>query len=77
MVPIFKKGTKQDPSKYRQVSLTVALCKVMEHFIYRSIMQQLEYNNILYAKLSARISKEQFVWNSTPVQYRRPCKESG
>ena len=49
IVPIFKKGTKQDPSNYRPVSLTVALCKVMEHIIYRSIMQHLEHINILYA----------------------------
>ena len=48
--PIFKKGAKQDPNNYRPVSLTVALCKVMEHVIYRSIMQHLEHNNILYSK---------------------------
>ena len=28
VVPIFKKGAKQDPNNYRPVSLTVALCKV-------------------------------------------------
>ncbi|KXJ28647.1 RNA-directed DNA polymerase from mobile element jockey [Exaiptasia diaphana] len=49
IVPIFKKGKKQDPSNYRPVSLTVTLCKVMEHIIYRNIMQHLEHNNILYA----------------------------
>ena len=50
VVPIFKKGAKQDPNNYRPVSLTVALCKVMEHVIYRSIMQHSEHNNILYSK---------------------------
>ena len=37
-------------NNYRPVSLTVASCKVMEHVIYRSIMQHLEHNNILYSK---------------------------
>ena len=37
-------------NNYRPVSLTVALCKVIEHVIYRSIMQHLEHNNILYFK---------------------------
>ena len=50
VVPIFKKGAKQDPNNYRPVSLTVALCKVMEHVIYRSIVQHFEHNNILYSK---------------------------
>ena len=49
-VPIFKKVAKQDPNNYRPVSLTVALCKVMKHVIFRSIMQHLEHNNILYSK---------------------------
>lgn len=38
VVPIFQKGAKQDPNNYRPVSLTVALCKVMEHVIYLSIV---------------------------------------
>ena len=50
IVPIFKKGAKQHPNNYRPVSLTVALCKVMEHVIYQSIMQHLEHNSILYSK---------------------------
>ena len=47
---IFKKAAKQDSNNYRPVSLTVVLCKLIEHVIYRSIMQHLEYNNILCSK---------------------------
>ena len=43
IVPIFKKGLKHDPNNCWPV-----LCKVMEHVVYQSIMQHLEYNNILY-----------------------------
>ena len=35
IVPIFKKGSKQDPNNYRPVSLTAVLCKVMKHIIIR------------------------------------------
>ena len=36
--PIFKKGCKSDPSKYRPVSLTSVVCKVMEIIISESIL---------------------------------------
>ncbi|KXJ16368.1 RNA-directed DNA polymerase from mobile element jockey [Exaiptasia diaphana] len=37
IVPVFKKGAQHDPANYRPVSLTVVLCKLMEHVIYRNI----------------------------------------
>ncbi|XP_048575386.1 uncharacterized protein LOC5499458 [Nematostella vectensis] len=49
VVPIFKKGVKHDPCNYRPVSLTTVLCKLMEHVIYKNIMEHLENNNILFA----------------------------
>ena len=38
IVPIYKKGDKQQPSNYRPVSLTSISCKIMEHIVHSSIM---------------------------------------
>ena len=47
VVPIFKKGDKNNPSCYRPVSLTCTLCKVMEKIISDTIMKHLISNNLL------------------------------
>ena len=44
---IFKKGPKDNPANYRPVSLTSVTCKIMEHIIFRHIMDHLEKYNIL------------------------------
>ena len=44
---IFKKGKKCDPANYRPVSLTSVTCKLMEHILFRHIMDHLEKYNIL------------------------------
>ena len=41
VTPIFKKGSKGDPSNYRPVSLTSVCCKVMESIIRDSIVEHL------------------------------------
>ena len=52
VTPIFKKGSRNDPSNYRPISLTSVCCKVFEHIIYSSVMFHLESFHI--------ISDEQF-----------------
>ena len=47
IVPIYKKGDKQQPSNYRLVSLTSISCKIMEHIVHSNIMGHYEKNNIL------------------------------
>ena len=48
VAPIFKKGEKYKPSNYRPISLTCICCKLLEHIVVRSLMEQLENNKILY-----------------------------
>ena len=48
IVPIFKKGDRQDPGNYRPVSLTAVTCKVLESLIRDEIHQHLSANH-LYA----------------------------
>lgn len=48
VVPIHKKGSKQDPGNYRPVSLTSVLCKVLEALIRDEVLQHL----ITYGLLS-------------------------
>jgi hypothetical protein len=43
---IHKKGSKNDPSNYRPISLTSTLCKVLESFIRDSIVNFLETANL-------------------------------
>ena len=44
---IYKKSSKQDPANYRPVSLTSVCCKVLEHIIFRQIMNHLDLFHIL------------------------------
>ena len=47
VVPIFKKGSRSDPSNYRPVSLTSIPCKIMESLIKDCIVQHLHDNNLI------------------------------
>ena len=47
VVPIFKKGEKNQAVNYRPISLTSIPCKIMEHIISSNIMSHLEEANIL------------------------------
>jgi hypothetical protein len=44
---LFKKGDKSQPINYRPVSLTSVPCKIMEHVIFKHIMDHLDKHSIL------------------------------
>ena len=44
VVPIFKKGAREDPANYRPVSLTSVPCKIMESLIKDKLTEYLEMN---------------------------------
>jgi len=44
---LFIKGDQRLPVNYRPASLTSVTCKLMEHIIFKHIMQQLEKYSIL------------------------------
>ena len=46
--PIFKKGDKSDAAKYRPISLTCALCKVLEHIVASNLTKHFANSNILF-----------------------------
>jgi hypothetical protein len=52
---LFKKGDKSLPVNNRPVSLTSVTCKLMEHIIFKHIMQHLEKYNTLVRR-GSRIS---------------------
>ena len=47
VTPIFKKGKKSDPNNYRPVSLTSAVCKLMETIIRDEIVKHVENQKLL------------------------------
>lgn len=47
VVPIFKKGSKQDPSNYRPISLTSIPCKILEAILREGIMDHLNTHQLL------------------------------
>ena len=47
MVPIYKKGDRQDPSNYRPVSLTAVPCKVLESLIRDQLLVHLAEQGLL------------------------------
>ena len=48
VVPIFKKGDRQQPNNYRPISLTSITCQMLEHIITSNIMQHLDTHHILH-----------------------------
>ncbi len=44
---VFKKGSRSEPANYRPISLTVIICKVMEHVLHSHVMKHLERCDIL------------------------------
>jgi hypothetical protein len=45
--PIYKKGSKYSPEKYRPISLTCICCKIMEHVVVSAILTHTDKHNIL------------------------------
>ncbi|KAK8734465.1 hypothetical protein OTU49_005821, partial [Cherax quadricarinatus] len=47
VVPIFRKGNRNEALNYRPVSLTCIVCNVMEKIIRRRVVEHLERNKII------------------------------
>ena len=47
VTPVFKRGSKTDPSNYRPISLTAVPCKVMETIVLDIMMNHLIKNNLI------------------------------
>ena len=47
VVGIYKKGSKQEASNYRPVSLTSVTCKILEHIIFSQIMKHYTRHNFI------------------------------
>ncbi|KFO69572.1 RNA-directed DNA polymerase from mobile element jockey, partial [Cuculus canorus] len=47
VVPIYKKGCREDPGNYRPVSLTSVPGKVMEQVILSAIMKHMQENQVI------------------------------
>ena len=47
VVPIFKKGNRNEPNNYRPVSLTCICSKLLEHIVYSVISKHLEHHHTL------------------------------
>ena len=50
ITPIFKTGSKTEPSNYRPVSLTPIICKTLEKVVRKSIINHLNDNHLLSDK---------------------------
>ena len=48
VMPLFKKGSKTDPSNYRPISLLPLLSKVFERFVLNQTEEFLSLNKVLY-----------------------------
>ena len=66
ITPIFKKGSRKLAENYRPISLTAVLCKLMESFIRKPIMDHLINNQLLsvrqYGFISGRSTTTQLLY---------------
>ena len=58
VTPVFKKGRKEDPGNYRQVSLTSVLGKVLEQLVLDAISKQLEEKKVMRSSQHGFTSRE-------------------
>ena len=45
--PVYKKGNSIDPRNYRPISLTLVICKTMEHIIVNQLIKHMKSSNII------------------------------
>ncbi len=57
VVPLFKKGKREDPKNYRPVSLTSVICRLMEKIIHFRILDHFFKNNLISSAQHGFISK--------------------
>ena len=57
VVPLFKKGKREDPKNYRPVSLTSVICRLMEKIIHFRILNHFLKNNLISSAQHGFITK--------------------
>jgi hypothetical protein len=68
IVPIFKKGDKEQPTNYRPISLLTSFSKVFEKVIYKRLDNHMKSNNILAEEqygFRSNTSTEQAIYQLT------------
>ena len=58
VVPIFKKGDRNDKKNYRPISLTSIICKLMEGIVKDDLLAYLNRNDLIYPKQYGFMSKK-------------------
>jgi len=70
---IYRKGRKEDPEKYRPVSLTLVLGKIMEQFILSAIMQHVHDNQEIRQVMKAFMKGRSCLTNLISVYEKVTC----
>ncbi len=73
VMPLFKKGDRDQPSNYRPISLISCIGKVLERVVFKHVYNHLHLNNLIYKKQSGFIPGHSTVYQLIDI-YNQICK---
>ncbi len=73
VMPLFKKGDRDQPSNYRPISLISCIGKVMERVIFKHLFNHLSINDLIYKQQSGFLPGHSTVYQLIDI-YNQICK---
>ena len=70
VMPIYKKGNKNEPMNYRPISLISCIGKVSERIVFKHVYNHLHFNNLIYPKQSGFLPGHSTVYQLIDIYHQ-------